>query len=158
MVFFHREPRMAWLRIALTDEQQVAVAYERDHGGDVLVRTKMLVLWSLHCGLERETAAKVAGVGRVTVQRYVRAFRDGGLEQLRRREEGARRVSEMADHAESIKASLTQRPVPTVAQACDRIEQLTGIRRGPTQVRKFLAKHGFKYQRTRAVPLPPKKT
>src|SRR5208337_3816688 len=49
-------------------------------------------------------------------------------------------------------------PVCTIAEACDRIEKLTGIRRSPTQVRKFLKDLGLKWQRIRAVPVPPKKT
>ena len=49
-------------------------------------------------------------------------------------------------------------PVCTIAKACDRIEKLTGIRRSPTQVRKFLKGLGLKWQRIRAIPVPPKKT
>ncbi len=44
----------------------------------------MLVLWSLQCGLKLSQAAKLAGVGVATVGRYVAAYRDGGLEGLRR--------------------------------------------------------------------------
>ena len=75
---------MAWLRIELTEEQQQIVNAERDSHPQEHVRRKMLVLWLLHCGLSREKAAEVAGLGRATVQRYVAAFRDGGLEGLRR--------------------------------------------------------------------------
>src|SRR4029077_1724589 len=42
--------------------------------------------------------------------------------------------------------------------ACDRIFQLTGLRRGPSQVRKFLKDLGLKYQQVRMIPVPPKKT
>ena len=46
----------------------------------------------------------------------------------------------------------------TIAEACDRIEKLTGIRRSPTQVRQFLKDLGLKWQRIRAIPVPPNKT
>jgi len=36
------------------------------------------------------------------------------------------------------------------------IAHLTGLRRGLTQTRTFLAGLGFTWQRTRAVPVPPK--
>jgi len=39
-----------------------------------------------------------------------------------------------------------------------RIEELTGLKRGQTQVRKFLKELGLKWQRVRAIPVPPKKT
>ena len=56
----------------------------------------------------------------------------------------------------TIKASLNEKPVRTIAEAADRIEQLTGLSRGLTQTRVFLKDLGFQWQRTRAVPVPPK--
>ena len=148
---------MAWLRIVLTEEQQRVVNEERDSHPLDHVRRKMLVLWLLHCGLTREKAAEVAGLGRATVQRYVAAFRDGGLDGLRRW--GVKGpVSDLAAHREAIREEFTRQPARSIAEACERIEKLTGIRRQPSQVRKFLKDMGLKYQRVRAVPVPPKKT
>jgi hypothetical protein len=45
-----------------------------------------------------------------------------------------------------------------VAEAGERIFQLTGLRRGPSQVRKFLKDLGLKFQCVRAIPVPPKET
>ena len=110
----------------------------------------------LHCGLTREKAAEVARLGRATVQRYVAAFREGGLDGLRRWDvQGP--VSDLASHHQHIREDFTRKPARTMAEACDRIEQLTGLRRQPTQVRKFLRGLGLKWQRVRAVPVPPKK-
>ena len=148
---------MAWLRIALTDDEQRLVNAERDSHPDEHVRRKMLVLWLLHNGLSRQKAADVASLGRATVQRYVAAYRDGGLEGLRRWEVIGP-VSDLATHTRTIRESLTANPVPTAAEACARIEQLTGLCRKPTQVRKFLKGLGFTWQRVRAIPIPPKKT
>jgi hypothetical protein len=75
---------MAWLRVELSEEQQRVVNAERDEHPCGHVRRKMLVLWLLHHGIRREQAATIAGLGRATVQRYVAAFRDGGLDGLRR--------------------------------------------------------------------------
>ena len=95
---------MAWLRIVLTEEQQRVVNEERDSHPQEHVRRKMLVLWLLHCGLTREKAAGVTGLGRATVQRYVAAFRDGGLDGLRRW--GVKGpVSDLATHREAIRAT-----------------------------------------------------
>lgn len=58
---------MAWLKIALTDDEQRVVNAERDGHSQAHVRRKMLVLWLLHCGLTREKAGEVAGIGRATV-------------------------------------------------------------------------------------------
>lgn len=148
---------MAWLRITLTDAERAVVDAERDAHPDAHVRRKMLVLRLLHCGVTRAKAGEVAGLGRATVQRYVAAYRDGGLDGLRRWGVVGP-VSDLAAHTEAIRQSLTSSPVRTVAEACDRIEALTGIRREPTQVRTFLAGLGFRWRRVRAIPVPPKKT
>jgi transposase len=148
---------MARFRIALSDAEQAVVNAERDAHPEPHIRRKMLVLWLLHCGLTRVMAAEVARVGRATVQRYAAAYRDGGLDGLRRWGVVGP-VSDLAAHTAAIRASLTTAPVRTAAEACDRIEALTGIRRKPTQVRVFLAGLGFKWRRVRAIPVPPKKT
>jgi transposase len=147
---------MAWLRIHLTAEQQQVVNSERDVHPQEHVRRKMLVLWLLHCGLTRDKAAEVAGLGRATVQRYVAAFRAGGLDGLRAWGVTGP-VSDLAAHRERIRAEFTRQPARSTAEACERIAQLTGIRRQPSQVRQFLKGMGLKYQRVRAIPVPPKK-
>jgi hypothetical protein len=44
-----------------------------------------------------------------------------------------------------------------IADACVRLEQLTGLWRGQTQVPRFLKELGLNWQRLRAIPMPPKK-
>ena len=146
---------MARISIHLAEAEQAIVASERYAHPDLHVRRKMLVLWSVHSRLTRVQAGQVAGVGRATVQRYLAAYRDGGLEGLRRWGVVGP-VSELACYAEVIKASLNEKPVRPIAEAADRIAQLTGHRRRLTQTRVFLKALGFQWQRTRAVPVPPK--
>jgi transposase len=148
---------MAWFRVQLTEEQQRVVNEERASHPNPRVREKMLVLWLLHCGVTRQKAAEIVGVGRVTVHRYVVAFRQGGLDGLRQCKHH-RPQSEMAAYRDVIRASFEEQPVRTVAAACDRIFRLTGLRRGPSQVRQFLKDMGLKFQRVRMIPVPPKKT
>ena len=148
---------MAWLRVRLTEEERRIVNEERTAHPNERIRERMLVLWLLHSGVTRQKAAEIVGVGRATVQRYVAAYRDGGLDGLRRWDPN-RPESEMAAYRVSIRESFEKQPVHTVAEACERIFQLTGLRRGPSQVRKFLKGLGLKFQRVRVIPVPPKKT
>jgi transposase len=147
---------MGWLRVELTEQEQATVNAERDGHPEAHVRRKMLVLWLLHCGLTRQKAAHVAGLGRATVQRYVAAYRQGGLDGLRRWDVKGP-VSGLQAHRDQIKDEFARRPARTVAEAAERIEALTGIRRQPSQTRHFLKGLGLKCQRVRAVPVPPKK-
>jgi transposase len=146
---------MTRIPILLSESEQATVTSERYSHPDRHVRRKMLVLWSVHSGLTHLQAGNVAGVGRATVQRYLAAYRKGGLDGLRHWGVVGP-VSELASHAEAIKASLSETPVRTVAEAADRIELLTGLSRRLTQTRVFLKDLGFHWQRTRAVPVPPK--
>ena len=148
---------MAWFRVQLTEEQQRIVNEERVSHPNLRVREKMLVIWLLHCGTTREKAAEIVGIGRATVQRYVAAFRAGGLDGLRQWNP-RRPSSDMAAYRDVIRESFEKEPARTVAEACDRIFRLTGLRRGPSQVRKLLKDMGLKFQRVRMIPVPPKKT
>ena len=148
---------MAWFRVELSEEQQRIVNEERSSHPNQRVREKMLVLWLLHKGFTRQQVAGIVGVGRATVQRYVAAFREEGLDGLRQWNVN-RPVSEMAAYRELIRESFEKQPDCTVAEAGERIFQLTGLRRGPSQVRKFLKDLGLKFQRVRVIPVPPKKT
>lgn len=147
---------MAWFRVVLNEEQLQVVEEERDSHPQLRVRRRMLVLWMLHCGLTRQKAGEVARMGRATVERIVAAFRDGGLESVRQwNVKGSQ--SELAAYRDLIRNSFENEPARTVAEAADRIEKLTGLRRGLSQVRSFMKRLGLKWQRMRAVPLPPKK-
>src|SRR5438874_2949881 len=121
---------MAWFRVQLTEEPQRIVNDERASHPNPRVREKMLVLWLLHSGVTRQKAAEIVGVGRATVQRYVAAYRDGGLDGLRRWVPN-RPESEMAAYRALIRESFERQPVHTVAEAGERIFPLTGLRRGP---------------------------
>ena len=110
---------MAWFRVRLTEEEQRVVNEERCCHPNLRIREKMLVLWLLHTGLTRQQATKAAGVSRATVQRYVAAFRQGGLNGLRQWNL-SRPVSEMAAYRELIRASSRSnqpRPSPRRANA-----------------------------------------
>jgi transposase len=148
---------MAWFHVQLTEEEQHIVNEERISHPNERIRERMLVIWLLHNGVTRQKAAAIVGVGRATVQRFVAAFRDGGLDGLRRWDPN-RPESELATFRELIRESFRKQPARTVAEAGERIFQLTGLRRGPSQTRKFLRGLGLKFQRVRMVPVPPKKT
>jgi len=148
---------MAWFRIQLSEAEQSAVRVERDNHPKPHIRQRMRAIWLLHCGVTREQAATILEVDRVTVQRWVAAYRKNGLDGLRCWEPRPVPRSELAAYGDRIRESLEKEPVRTVAQARERIKQLTGLERSQTQTRKFLKGLGFTWQRVRAVPVPPKK-
>lgn len=138
------------------DEQQVVLDH-RDGHVDRLVRQRMWALWLLHCGETREKTAEILQVSRATVQRFVAAYRTGGLAGLASRGAGAT-ASQWTLFDETLQAEFRERPARSVAEAGERIQALTGLERRPTQVRYHLHRLGLEYRRMRAIPAPPKKS
>ena len=67
-------------------------------------------------------------------------------------------MSEMAAYRELIRASFEKQPATTIAEACERIFQLTGLPPWAQPGAQFLKDLGLKFYRVRAIPVPPKKT
>lgn len=126
-------------RLTFSREDQQALHKERFEHPHPRVQQRMEVLWLISQGLVYPQAARLAGVSEATVDRYVAIYRQGGLEALRDFQWG-KTSSELLDHRDSLEESFRQNPPHTVAEACQRIKDETGIERRPTQVRAFLKK------------------
>lgn len=145
-------------RFDFTDEQLQSIAHDRFHHFDPRVQRRMEILWLKSHGETHERIAKLAEVSRRTVQRLLDIFSAGGLQAAREFHEQGR-ANGLAPHQLSIEAEFRERPPCIVAEACDRIERLTGVRRRPSQVRLFLRETlGLKWRKVAAIPVPPKST
>jgi transposase len=60
--------------------------------------------------------------------------------------------SVLEQHSEVILSYLDMHPMQSVNQVASVIEDLTGIKRKPTQVREFLLRHGYKWRKTGQIP------
>ena len=126
-------------RLAFSDQEQQALYKERFEHPHPRVQQRMEVLWLISQGLVYAQVARLAGVSEATVDRYVAVYRQGGLEALREFQWG-NSAGELLQHRDSLEESFRQNPPHTVAEACQRIKDETGIERRPTQVRAFLKK------------------
>ncbi len=145
-------------RFHFTDEERNAIAKERFYHPNPRVQRRMEILWLKQHGETHERIAKLAGTSRRTVQRVLDLFAEGRLEAVRQFHEKGR-PNGLTPHGQSLEDEFRQRPPKIVAEACDRIEQLTGIRRQPTQVRLFLRETlGLRWRKVAAIPVPPKKS
>jgi transposase len=126
--------------LTFSEAEQQALHRERFEHPHPRVQQRMEVLWLISQGLVYAEAARLAGVSEATVDRYVAAYRQGGLDALRELHWGQSATSALLEHKESLEASFRRNPPHTVAEACQRIKDETGIERRPTQVRAFLKK------------------
>jgi transposase len=147
----------AMQRTTFTADDLAAIAFERYHHPEPFVQRKLEVLWLKAQGLTHEAIARLAGVARSSVQRYLRDFRRGGLDAIRRYPWKGQRGA-LDQHRVSLEEHFRQHPPRSVREAQRIIQERTGIRRGPTQVRRFLRRLGLAPRRVAAVPLPPQAT
>jgi transposase len=144
--------------INFTEDDRRSLAHYRFHHPEPRVQRKLEVLWLKSHGLGHDRIAAYADVSRRAVQRYLDEYFEGGL-QLLCRGPRARPRSALIEHEGSLEEHFEKHPVRSIKQARAVIEQRTGLRRGSTQVRRFLKDRlGLRWRRTGAIPVPPKKT
>jgi transposase len=126
-------------RFTFTAEDLDAIRHERYHHPHPRVQQKMEVLWLKSRGLTHQDIARLAGLSRRSVQRYLDEFALGGLPRIRRLPWKGQ-ANELAAHQTSLQDYFVAHPPRSTREAQAAIERETGIRRGLTQVRAFLKK------------------
>jgi transposase len=125
------------VRLTFSDDDKNVLSKDRYEHPDPRVQQRMEVLWLISQGMTQEKAGQLAGVSRATADRYVAIFRAKGVAGLRQFN-WCKPVSELEQHRSSLEESFKKNPPHTVAEACARIKEETGLERRPTQVRAFL--------------------
>lgn len=126
-------------KLVFTEDDLHALSTGRYAHPDPRVQQRLEVLWLISQGETQVRAGQLAGVSKATVERYVAIYRRKGVVGLREFH-WVKPVSALEGHRPSLEASFREQPPHTVAEACRRIKELTGVERGETQVRAFLKK------------------
>lgn len=138
-------------RIEFTEEQIEQLRQERFSHPHPRVQKKMEALLLKSEGLPHACIAKLLGICENTLRAYFREFLDGGIERLQEiRWTGP--TSEWSPLGQTIKDDFEANPPATLQEAQQRIEQLTGIRRGRSQVHQFLKSLGFSWRKVGVMP------
>ena len=134
------------------------IAGARYRHPDPRVQERMEILWLKSKNQTHERIAELANVSRSTVQRTLRIYAAKGLAGIR--SFGWKgQPSALTPHRGTIEEAFRQHPPHTTHEAARRIEELTGVRRKASQVRKFLkGTLGMKCLKVAPIPVPPKKT
>lgn len=138
-------------KMEFTTTEREALRYWRFHHPHPRVQRKMEALYLQSQGLMPADICRVCAISKTTFSRYRHAYRAGGIDALKQ-VSFARRQSQLAAYHASIEADLRQRPPASVAEAATRIAALTGVKRGPTQVRHFLKSLGMKPRKVGQIP------
>lgn len=125
--------------------------YERRHHPHPRVRQRMETVYLKALGYPHQDIGRVVGIGQKALRSYLQMYQAGGLEALKELN-FYRPQSDLAAHRELLKAEFEARPAKSINEAVHRIETLTGLRRSPTQVSKFLKALGVKRLKVGHVP------
>jgi transposase len=102
-------------------------------------------------GYQHQEIGRIMGIGQRALRRYLRMYQAGGIEGLKALN-FYRPKSELDKHREQLKAEFETCPAKSINEAVQRIKKLTGIRRSPTQVHKFLKGLGVKRLKVGHIP------
>lgn len=139
------------LQLEFTEIEKQVLYKERFNHPHPRVQLKMEVLWLKSQDLPHHQICQLAGISENTLRAYCRDYQEGGIEKLKEIN-FYRPKSELAAHRTTLEEHFRSHPPATIAEAIEQIEQLTGIRRSPTQVRVFLKSMGMRCLKVGCVP------
>lgn len=125
--------------------------HERTRHPHPRVRQRMEAVYLKALGLPHKEIGRIVRISQTTLREYLQMYQEGGIEALKELN-FYQPQSDLDDHQDSLRQEFEQRPPATINEAVERIEQLTGLRRSPTQVTEFLKKLGLKRRKVASVP------
>jgi len=139
------------IQIAFTDAEIAALDYERYRHPAPHVQKRMEVVYLKSQAVPHQDIARLCRISRQTVVTILHLYQQGGIERLKCFH-FAGQPSALNQHQSTLEAHFRTHPPRTVAEAQATIEQLTGIRRSPTQIRAFLKRIGMQVRKVGTMP------
>lgn len=139
------------IKIDFTKQEIDQLNHERYNHPHPRVQLKMEAVYLKSYGLPHQEIARLCKINGKTLRTYLHDYYEGGIEKLKEIN-FYRPESELYEHKQSIEEYFRKHPPMTVNEAAAKIEELTGIKRGLTQVKKFLKSLGMKPRKVGMVP------
>lgn len=140
------------LQINLSDAEIQRLNYERYHYPSPMVQKRIHVVFiKATTKMSNEMIGKIVGFKYHAVSKWIHAYQEAGIEALFQSNYGSNE-SELESHSTSLLKSFAEQPPMSAREAKARIEELTGIKRSPSQVRAFMKRHGLRYLQTGHIP------
>jgi transposase len=138
-------------KLEFSTEEVEALRYWRFHHPHPHVQLKMEVVYLRSQKLGNKQIQQLCGISKATFYRYLHAYQEGGVEKLQELN-FHRQQSQLVEHKTTLEEYFRAHPPATSAEAAARIEELSGIKRGPTQTREFLKELGMKPRKVGQIP------
>lgn len=139
------------IKLKFTTEIIDQLHRERTQHPHPRVRQRMETVYLKALGFSHQEVGRIVRISQGTVREYLLLYQQGGIDALKEVNFNQPK-SDLDDHQEQLRQAFEQKPPANLAEAVARIEQLTGIRRSPTQVGHFLKKLGLKRRKVGQIP------
>lgn len=139
------------IKIEFTLVGKQALNYQRYHHPHPRVQIKMSALWLKSQGLSHREIVRLTGISPNTLRKYLQDYLSGGIEKLKKINFN-RPTSKLTEHKQKIEDYFRSQPPASINEAIAKIEEVTGIKRSPTQVRLFLKSIGMRCLKVGFVP------
>ena len=139
------------LRIDFTQEDVDKLHHERYHHPHPLVQKKMEVLYLKTQLIKHKDICSLSKISKTTLTKYIKQYQLGGVEELKKLDYKGQ-PSELNQYSDILKEHFKKNPASSIAEASDAIENLTGVKRSPTQVREFMKRTGLRCLKVGYVP------
>jgi len=139
------------IQITFGFQEIEVLARERFTHPHPFVRRKLEAVLLKTQNLPHQMICRLCGICGNTLRNYLNEYQEGGLEKLKELH-FYRPTSQLEEPRQLVQTELTLHPVATVKQARSRIFELTGIKRGLSQVREWLGRCRLQRRKVGMVP------
>lgn len=139
------------IQIEFNNKEIETFNHLRYHHPHPRVQLKMEAMWLKSQDLPHQEVAKLSAVSPNTITSYLQDYQNGGIEKLKEVNFNKPK-SELAKHTSSIENYFKEHPPAFIKEAMSKIEEMTGLKRSETQVRKFLKSIGLKPRKVGMIP------
>jgi transposase len=141
----------AMIKIEFSEQDLKQIKHLRYADVHPKVRRRMEVLWLKSQGLQHQEICRLAGISSNTLRSYLRLFQAGGIKKLTELN-FYRPESELQHHRYQLARYFREHPPATLNEAAATIEELTGLKRSPSAVGRFLNSLGMAPRRVGTIP------
>ena len=143
--------REIMIQMAFTDEEKNRLYDQWMNAPEQKTRIKIGAIYLKSQGMAHQDICRGLRISKHTLIGYLQAYQKDGIAGLTKHLP-YRPQSELEDYKQEIEAAFRERPPRSVNEAGQRIRELTGLDRKPTQVRKFMKKLGLKMLKVGMIP------
>jgi transposase len=139
------------IKIDFSQEEQDQLDYERYHYPHPKIQKRFEVLYLKSQGVKHKEICRLCSISKTTLTAYLKNYIQGGIESLKQMNYKGN-PSQLNAYEVPQEKYLRENPPRCTAEAQSAIENLTGIKRSPTQIREFMIRYGMKIRKVGFVP------